>query len=194
MFEFLASDKLHLHDTFMAKTFLKLIPQKVTPNQITLLRVFLTPIVFYLIYQVDYYFGTILFLLVAFTDVLDGSLARTRNKITKFGMLFDPLADKFLIFSMVLILVFKYLHWFIGVAVLSLEIIFIIGAAVAKIKFKTVKMANLWGKIKMLLQVLAVFAILLALLFEQPTYFSIATGLMGLSIGFALMSLFSQGI
>ena len=109
-------------------------------------------------------------------------------------MLFDPLADKFLIFSMILILVFKYLPWYVGVGVLFIEIIFIIAAAIAKIKFKTIKMANLWGKIKMLLQVLAISVILLALVFEEPTYLSLATGLMGLSIGFAVMSLFSHGV
>jgi len=194
LFKFIKPDHLHPHDKLMAKTFLKLVPKSITPNQVTFLRVIMTPIVFYFIYKVNYDIGIILFLVAAFTDVIDGSLARTRNKITKFGMLFDPLADKFLIFSMILILVFKYLPWYVGVGVLFVEIIFIIAAAIAKIKFKTIKMANLWGKIKMLLQVLAISVILLALVFEEPTYLSLATGLMGLSIGFAVMSLFSHGV
>lgn len=194
MFRFSESSVLHLHDKMMARTFLKLIPSFITPNKVTFFRVICTPVVFYITYKNNFYLGSVLFLLVAFTDVIDGSLARTRNQITKFGMLFDPLADKFLICSMVLLLVFRYLSWVMGTVVLAIEIIFIISATIAQTKFKIVKMANLWGKIKMLFQVLAVFTILLALLFEQPTYFSIATGLMGLSIGFAIMSLFSQGI
>lgn len=194
LFNFLPSDKVNLHDKFLAKTFLKILPRSVTPNQITVFRLLTTPLVFWLIYKQNYVVGILAFLLVAITDALDGSLARTQNKITKFGMLFDPLADKILIGSMVVLLVFRFLNPWLGVAIIGIEIIFIIGALVGKYIFKKTPSANIWGKIKMVCQVVAIFLILLGLLLDYPLLITIASGVFGLVIGFALVSLFSFGI
>lgn len=194
LFEYVGADEIHPHDHFLDRFILHFFPDYITPNRITLFRVFATPIVFLLILLGHYQIGAVCFVLVAFTDVLDGSLARTHHKVTKFGMLLDPLADKFLIGSMVLLLVFRYLNYMLGLVVLGIEIIFIVSAYVARVKFKTVRMANRWGKIKMFLQVLATCSILMALVSENPLFFSIATGILGLSVGFALMSLFRHGI
>ena len=194
LFEYMDAKEIHAHDHFLERTFLKLLHPSVTPNKISIFRIFATPVVFYFILKGYYETGVILFLLVAFTDALDGSLARTKNKITKFGMLIDPLADKLLIGSMVLLLVFRYLDFWLGIAVLGIEIIFIASAYVSRVKFKTVRMANLWGKIKMVLQVLAVGSILIALVFENSVFLNVASGIFGLSIGFAIVSLFRHGI
>ncbi|MCX6778804.1 MAG: CDP-alcohol phosphatidyltransferase family protein [Candidatus Magasanikbacteria bacterium] len=194
LFTFLPATEIHHHDRLLAKTFLKLLPRSVTPNQITIFRLIVTPLVFWITYQENYILGIIAFLLVAFTDALDGSLARTQNKITKFGILFDPLADKILISSMVLLLVFRFLNPWLGAAVIGMEIIFIISALVFKYKFKKVLMANIWGKIKMVLQITAVFLILLGLLLNYPILLTVASGVFGLVIGFAIVSLFTYGI
>ncbi|MBT3817034.1 MAG: hypothetical protein HOE80_02050 [Candidatus Magasanikbacteria bacterium] len=194
LFVFLRSEEEHLHDTFMAKTVLRFLPDSVTPNQLTMLRLLCTPIVMWILLQEQYVVGSILFLLVAFTDAMDGSLARTKHQITKFGMLFDPLADKLLIGSMVLILVFQNYHYSLGIAILGIEIIFIMLALVAELKFHTVRAANIWGKIKMISQVFAVFLTLLALLFHIPYLFTAAAWIFGIAIGFAIISLFTHGI
>ncbi|MFA7314463.1 MAG: CDP-alcohol phosphatidyltransferase family protein [Candidatus Magasanikbacteria bacterium] len=194
LFEYLPATEVHPHDHFLAVTILRLLPKNITPNKISLFRIFATPFVFLLIFFGYYNVGVICFVLVAFTDAMDGSLARTQNKITKFGMLTDPLADKLLIGSMVLLLVFKYLDFWLGIVVLVIEIIFIIAAFVYRVKFKTVRMANLWGKIKMFLQVLAICSVLIALVFENQTFLNIANVILGLSVGFALVSLFRHGI
>jgi len=195
LFEYLKSEEIHPHDHFMARTFLKLVPESVSPNQVTAFRIVMTPIVFLLVLSVQYKLGVIMFILVAFTDVIDGSLSRTRSKITRFGMMFDPLADKLLIGSMVILLVFKYFNFYLGLAILGLEITFIVVSALSvKYKFKTVKMANLWGKIKMFLQVLAVSVTLLALVLDIPYLLTIASGIFGLAVGFAIISLFTYGI
>ncbi|MBT3538737.1 CDP-alcohol phosphatidyltransferase family protein [Candidatus Parcubacteria bacterium] len=194
LFVYLPADEVHAHDHFLERTCLRWLPKFVTPNQISIFRIFFTPVVFFLILYGCYKTGVVLFLFNAFTDALDGSLARTKNQITKFGMMIDPLADKLLIGSMVLLLVFKHLNPWLGIAVLGIEIIFIVSAYVATTKFKNVRMANLWGKIKMVLQVVAVGVILIALVFEMPIFLNIASGILGLSIGFALVSLFRHGI
>ncbi len=194
LFTYLSPEVVHPHDHFMARTVLRLFPRRVTPNRVTAFRVLTTPLVVALVMNDYYYIGIVSFLLVAFTDVIDGSLARTRNQITRFGILFDPLADKLLIGSMVILLVFRYYHYTLGIAILGMEAIFIIFAFVAKYKFKTVRMANVWGKMKMLLQVLAVFLTLAALLSGNPILFTVAAWLFGLAIGFAVVSLFAHGI
>ena len=169
-------------------------PDFVTPNLITTIRIFSTPIVFFLVMNGEYSIGAFAFLAVAFTDAIDGSLARTKNKITKFGMMFDPLADKLLIGSMVILLVFRYFSFWLGIAILAIEVIFILSAFLTHNKFKRIRQANNWGKIKMILQVLAVFTTLLALLLDFPALFGIASWIFGLAIGFAILSLFTYGI
>ena len=72
------------------------------PNQLTLLRIALTPVV-----VVTLYFETLafrvaalsVFLLAALTDWYDGRLARKLNYVSKLGNFLDPLADKILVLS-----------------------------------------------------------------------------------------------
>lgn len=194
LFEYLKADEVHPHDHLLEKTILRFFPNSITPNRVTAFRILATPAVFLLILFGYYDIGIIAFLLVAFTDAIDGSLARTRDQVTRFGMLFDPLADKLLIGSMVLLLVFRHFDFWLGFSVLFIEIIFILSALVSKYTFKTVRMANIWGKIKMVLQVSAVFATLLGLLLDFPLFFTAAAWLFGLAIGFAIVSLFSYGV
>lgn len=194
LFEYLAAEEIHPHDQFMARAILRFLPSWVTPNRLTIFRILATPFVFLLILAGWYEAGMAAFLVAAFTDAMDGSLARTKNMITRFGIMLDPLADKFLIGSMVLLLVFQNFGWWLGVSILGIEIILIASALVYHKKFKTVRMANIWGKIKMILQVLAVFATLGAIVFNFSTLLTVAAGLFGLAIGFAIVSLFAHGV
>lgn len=193
-FEFLSATEIHPHDRFLERTVLRIIPASVTPNQITMMRVLLTPVVVATIAYGHYQTGVLLFLLTAATDAIDGSLARTRNQITRFGMFFDPLADKLLIGWLVFLLVLQHVNLWLGIAILALEAIIITTALIAKIRFKTVAMANRWGKIKMIIQVIAIFMTLMALLFDFPALLTLAAWLFGIAIGFAVVSLFRWGL
>ena len=57
LFKYLPAAEVHIHDHFVDKILLKYIPQHITPNRITLLRVILTPIVFLLILFNHYQLG-----------------------------------------------------------------------------------------------------------------------------------------
>lgn len=70
---------------------------KTTPNYLTISRMALTP-VFVILYQyVGAFFSLLAFSAAAITDLLDGRIARKTGKITDFGKFMDPLADKLLV-------------------------------------------------------------------------------------------------
>jgi CDP-diacylglycerol--glycerol-3-phosphate 3-phosphatidyltransferase len=78
------------------------------PNALTLLRMFLVPVLFVvLVTRVEghIFLGAGIFVLAVVTDYLDGYFARRRNEVTKLGILLDPLADKLLIAAALLSLV-----------------------------------------------------------------------------------------
>jgi CDP-diacylglycerol--glycerol-3-phosphate 3-phosphatidyltransferase len=71
----------------------------VLPNQLTVLRIILTPVFLYLFLSSDPLLIQIslgIFLIAALTDWYDGWLARKFNYITNWGKFWDPLADKIL--------------------------------------------------------------------------------------------------
>lgn len=77
-------------------------------NQLTVSRVLLIPllaIAFYFPGKVGYVMAAALFGLASATDWLDGYLARSRNEITAFGRFLDPVADKLLVATALVLLV-----------------------------------------------------------------------------------------
>ncbi len=186
-------DKFFPHDRFMEITVLKLIPDFVVPNHFTLIRFILTPLVGYLMFYQHYTIALLAFLLVAFTDTIDGSLARTRGQITEWGKIYDPLADKILISCAVFVLVLRHIGIWTAGLIIGLEIAIISVAWVRKRRGAVIQ-ANVWGKIKMLLQVLGVVILLLALVFSISQFLPFASGALYLAIAFAVVSLLSYGI
>lgn len=78
------------------------------PNLLTLMRIVLIPIfivIFYLPFPHAHEIAGIIFALASFTDWLDGYLARRLKQISPFGAFLDPVADKLLIASTLLLLV-----------------------------------------------------------------------------------------
>ena len=85
------------------------------PNKLTVLRIILVPIMVILAYipfesdflniSTNMWLINIIFIVASITDSLDGNLARKNNQITTFGKFLDPLADKILVISAMLILV-----------------------------------------------------------------------------------------
>lgn len=78
------------------------------PNKITLTRIFMIPI-FVALFYVDalpfhYVLAAAVFLLAALTDALDGYLARSRNLVTNLGKFLDPIADKVLVSTALIVL------------------------------------------------------------------------------------------
>jgi CDP-diacylglycerol--glycerol-3-phosphate 3-phosphatidyltransferase len=104
------------------------------PNAITVARIVMAPVVGYLIFIPTFtarFIAWLLFLIAAFSDLLDGSLARRNNWISNFGKLVDPIADKLLLVCTFIpfYIVSKYQGhhgWFVGMHQFPLWIIIVI--------------------------------------------------------------------
>lgn len=177
----------------MKVTIIPFIPQAITPNMITVLRMICTPFVLFFLSIEDFDIGVPLFLLVAFTDAIDGSLARLRNKITDWGTFYDPVADKLLISSVVLLVVAKHINLIFALFIILVEIVIVIGGYVRK-RHGKVSSANIFGKTKMFLQVAGVMFLLVSLWAGFDLFIPVSIGTLSLAIIFAVISLFTYGI
>jgi len=185
--------KLFPHDHIMRYTFVPLVPPFVTPNMITMFRIVMTPVVLWLLYVQQFSVGIPLFLFVAFTDALDGSTARIRKQITEWGTFYDPLADKILIGSVVLLVVVQHVNLFFGLLIVLVEALLIAGGVIRKHNGKVVS-ANVFGKTKMFLQVTGVLLLLIALWAGFDLFIPISVGTLSLAVVFAIISLFTYGL
>ncbi len=157
--------KVTKSDKFLAFTFLKLLPSWVTPNHLTIFRFLSIPFILLFLVGEKYIFGVILFIVSAFSDALDGALARTQDKITNWGKLFDPLADKLLIGTTAVILIPKFLSIWLAFTIISIELIIILGAYYKK-RYKGVTVqSEKFGKIKMILQSVGVSVLFVYMIF-----------------------------
>lgn len=152
------------------------------PNQLTILRLFLVlPFIivagFILSYpeqSISFYdfnhktiiflINGILFFLAMITDWLDGFLARKYQVITTFGKLFDPIADKFMTSAAFIFLAILKLTPFFVPIIFILRDILVDGSRNLAAKHNRQVQANIWGKLKTILQTVA----LLILFFVTP--------------------------
>jgi cardiolipin synthase len=80
------------------------------PNILTISRIVVIPLIFLSIYFTSYFWAmlaAILFVLASITDYFDGYLARARNQTSAFGRLLDPIADKLLVATALVVILAK---------------------------------------------------------------------------------------
>lgn len=137
------------------------------PNKLTIFRILLVPIMViipffnikgeWLSIPILYWIILSIFIIASITDKLDGSIARSRNQITTFGKFLDPLADKILVISLMVMLVeFDKIPAWIPIIVLAREFIVSGYRLVAVEKGGQVIAANIWGKLKTVTQMIAI--------------------------------------
>lgn len=98
-----------------------------------------------------------IFIVAALTDKLDGYLARSRNEVTTFGKFLDPIADKALVITAMIILVeMGTIPSWIPAIIVVREFIVSGYRMVAVQKKGEVIAANFWGKLKTVTQMLAI--------------------------------------
>ena len=142
-------------------------------NKLTILRMILVPIfviIGYLgicgvitgkILEIPIYllFMNFVFIIASITDKLDGYIARSRNQVTTFGKFLDPLADKILVISALVMLVeFGKIPAWIPIIVLTREFL-VSGYRLVAAESGQVIAASIWGKIKTATQMVAIILI-----------------------------------
>ena len=78
------------------------------PNLLTLSRILAVPILVFLLWRpspLDYAITFILYCLVGITDYFDGYLARAQGTVSRLGIFLDPIADKIMVASVIVLLV-----------------------------------------------------------------------------------------
>lgn len=136
-------------------------------NKLTLFRIFLVIIMVIVAYLpingtilnigIDMWILNIIFIVASITDKLDGNIARKRNQITEFGKFLDPIADKMLVLSAMLILVErKFLPAWIPIIILIREFAVSGYRLIAVKKENNVIAASIWGKTKTVTQIIAI--------------------------------------
>ena len=151
------------------------------PNMVTLSRIGLLPVFVVLFYlQPNYLEGeplawinnslVAIYVLISSTDFLDGLLARKLNQISDLGTFLDPVADKLMVCTALILLTDYYQTWFItipSIIIISREILV---SALREWMSEIGKKANIsvsWiGKSKTFMQMIAI----LFLLFHQPLF------------------------
>lgn len=134
------------------------------PNSLTVLRIVLIPI-FVLVLVVRIPYGDLLaatiFIVAAFTDSLDGYLARKYKQVTKLGIILDPIADKLLITAALISLVeLSRIPGWIAIVILGREFA-VSGLRAVKAEEGIIIPASKLGKLKTVSQILAVILIIL---------------------------------
>jgi CDP-diacylglycerol--glycerol-3-phosphate 3-phosphatidyltransferase len=133
------------------------------PNVLTLLRILLVPVV--LVALLDKtpsgdLLAAIVFAVASFTDAIDGYLARSRNAVTNFGKLMDPLADKLLITAALVALVsLGRLEAWVAMVIIAREMAVTI-LRMGATQQGVVAAANPLGKLKTVVQVATIIALI----------------------------------
>lgn len=140
-------------------------------NKLTIFRIILVPIMVIIPYlnlqgsfyelPYTYFWMLLIFIVASITDKLDGYIARSRKQVTTFGKFLDPLADKILVLSALILLVEldKIPAW-IPIIVLAREFLVSGYRLVAVEKGGKVIAASIWGKLKTVTQMLAIILIM----------------------------------
>lgn len=176
------------HDKLMGVVFVRWLPRVLRPNHLTVFRVILTPFVLFLLWTERWPWALGLFLFAALTDALDGSLARLRKQITLWGTMADPVADKLLIGSAVVVFVAREVNLLFAAVIVSVELLVVAGALYRRRQGRYAS-ANNYGKIKMFLQVMGVALLILAKVSGLTLATPFGVGILSLAIAFAVLSL-----
>ena len=143
------------------------------PNKLTIFRILMIP-VFIVLFFVEFEGHTLaaalVYVVACFTDFFDGYIARKQNLVTNFGKFVDPIADKMIIACSLIAIcvtepivapahVYKILVAVFTMLILSRELMISVFRTVAADK-GVVLAADMIGKFKTLVQMMALFALL----------------------------------
>jgi cardiolipin synthase len=139
------------------------------PNQITFLRLGFLPLFLILMSYERYKWALLVLVVAAFSDGIDGVLARKLNQRSALGAYLDPIADKLLLSSSFVILAFKkQLAWWLTILVLSRDVlILVVAAVILLVSGYRPFPPSMLGKFTTAAQILLVFTLVLSIAYPD---------------------------
>ena len=175
------------------------------PNKLTILRLIMIPLFVAAFYitalPYNYLISTIIFVLAALTDFLDGYIARKYNLVTNLGKFLDPIADKVLVATALIVMLLPFdgemailpFYGAIAVAIILARELIVSGFRIVAASNGKVLAADKSGKIKTFVQDIAVIILLLSADFMPGLYSTL--NLIGLGfLGIATLLTIYSGI
>lgn len=163
------------------------------PNSITVARIALVPIFVYLLLIApgpnswQHWLASAVFVFAISTDGIDGAIARRTGKVTNLGKILDPIADKALLGGALLTLSFLgEIDWWITILILAREIAVTL-YRVLVVKNKVIA-ASGSGKLKTILQGVAIGAVLAPFEIWVPIWSFVEEGLLFVALASTLIS------
>ncbi len=157
------------------------------PTMITISRIVLIPF-FIVLTPYNPFLGSSIFAIASATDFLDGYLARKRGQITRFGIILDPIADKFLVISALILLVdMARLSAWIAIVIIVREFL-VTALRVAALSKDIVIPAEAGGKLKTGFQVAGILCLIIDLSIGPIDLYDIGTVLIWISMVLAIVS------
>jgi CDP-diacylglycerol--glycerol-3-phosphate 3-phosphatidyltransferase len=140
------------------------------PNKLTILRIVLAFVFMFCIFSKGLIFkalALVFFTAAALTDLLDGMIAKSRNQITDFGKIMDPIADKILVLAAFLSFIQLQLipAWTV-IVIISREVA-ITSMRIFALSRGKVLVASKAGKHKTVSQMAVIFIILISLILRE---------------------------
>lgn len=146
------------------------------PNKLTMMRIALVPVVVLVYLCIDEnvlvlsstcglalrdVLAFLIFAIASITDMLDGMIARKYNLITSFGKFADPIADKLLVNTMLILMVYTHQANVVAVLLMIARDLFVDGLRLTASASGKVVSAGFFGKLKTVLQMFALVFLLL---------------------------------
>ena len=164
-------------------------------NIITFIRLaMIIPLFFFTLNPRYYLIALVLFWLAMLTDVIDGLIARRFNMITNLGKFMDQITDKLLINAILLIFLWNRLLplWFVTLVIL--RDIIVGGVRMFLASKDIIVPANIWGKMKTLLQTFLISLIYLTYVFPVKDIVDIVMYVTSIVVIFSGYTYFRQAI
>jgi CDP-diacylglycerol---glycerol-3-phosphate 3-phosphatidyltransferase len=160
------------------------------PNGLTLMRIFLIPLLVTVLLTKYSAIAVVVFLAASLTDLLDGYIARKRGQVTTLGTLLDPLADKLLIlFALMPLVQLQLVPAWMAAIIIGREFAVTGLRSIASAQGFTIE-ASQFGKIKMVTQVAAITFLILGMPGDSPnpTFQKLGNFMLYVVVVFAVVS------
>ena len=146
------------------------------PNKLTVLRMIVAPVFLALMlipFKNHFFWGTVVFSIGAISDFQDGKIARKYNQISVFGKLCDPVGDKMLFLSALLVFMkYELCSPWIVLIIMSREFL-VTSLRMVAVEQNIVIAAKFWGKVKTAAQMVATIVTMLLMHFIPENQFHI---------------------